>query len=449
MRLTDQEGNEVFKLVENNKHNGFQVSKRLYNLTNQAFYQKLNSVKDNEFYFSSLEPNIVNGKIENPLRPTIRISKRIVLANSKKALLILNIDGAKILDLFEIGANSTNPSIKKHLIDSSGFYIASYPRSEEKYAQFKKQFPAKFIKDINQKKEFQGSIDSKQTMVVFSKLSLPNTKDNWLLITKVPHEMWEKIVFKKRLTWIFWEIVFFFVTLIGFWKIEKKRYQNEVVEVLLKERTEFMQNVSHQLKTPLAIILNSLSERESSAHTINEIRKEVKHLVTVVDDMLLLALVESSADIPLNKQNILDLLIEAVDMTGERAKEKGVSIRLNVDEKIHDKIDTSRIPVMEDLFISAIRNLLDNAIDFSPKGDVVEVYLTKEEESFIIQIKDSGPGIPHEFVPKLFERFTRIKTKDRKGSGLGLSITKKIIDLHNGSIQLKEDQKGTTFEIRL
>ena len=92
-------------------------------------------------------------------------------------------------------------------------------------------------------------------------------------------------------------------------------------------------------------------------------------------------------------------------------------------------------------------NLLDNAIDFSPLNDQIEIFISIQAEKLKILIKDNGPGINPELKEKLFSRFARDLKQKRKGSGLGLSITKKIIDLHLGSIRLVDSQDGTIFEI--
>jgi signal transduction histidine kinase len=77
------------------------------------------------------------------------------------------------------------------------------------------------------------------------------------------------------------------------------------------------------------------------------------------------------------------------------------------------------------------------------------VFVAFQEGKIIIQVKDNGPGIAEDFIPKLYLRFSRSDKNTRKGSGLGLSIAKKIIELHNGEINLIEHKKGTVFEIKL
>jgi signal transduction histidine kinase len=256
------------------------------------------------------------------------------------------------------------------------------------------------------------------------------------------------LIFKERLTWIFWEALCLVLVLSWLWRDEKKRHKDEVVRVLLKERGEFIQNVSHQLKTPLAILTNSLESHHPSGPDWSEVKNEVHHLTTVVEDMLLLAQVDAIENLPLRNEDILELVGSAVEMAGTKSKMSGVQIRFNVDEKLlhaHHRLEKL---VMGELLKSAILNLIDNALDFSPTGGRVDVSVSTDQGRVVIGVKDQGPGVPVEFIPKLFQRFSR-GDRARSGSGLGLAITKKIVDLHNGSIELADNTQGAYFEIRL
>ena len=453
VRLTDSRGQELFKITQKTDHLSYSHTNDLYNLSGQEFFQELNKVQGRAFYFSSMEPNIINGVIELPLRPTVRVAKRVVYGNGKAGLLIFNIDGKRILDLFLTNNLTVNSATEKSLLDSDGFYVASYPRlKDNEYTVLKTSFKVRspgISRVLYQQKSIQGSINVPGEMVVFSQLILPNTKERWFLISRIPQFIWNNEIFSELLTWIFWEILFLAFFMTWLWKDEKKRHNDEVVKVLLKERSEFIQNVSHQLKTPLAIMINSLEKNIPTQNDWNEIKKEMNHLIKVVEDMLLLAQVDSIQNLPLKNEDLLEIVSDSVDMIGPKAKEKGVSIRFNVDDQLFSAPHRLEIPVMGELLKSAILNLIDNAVDFSPPGEIVSVLVAYKEGKFLIQVSDNGPGIPESFIPKLFERFSRNDPNKRKGSGLGLSITKKIIDLHNGQINLLEHRNGTTFEIRI
>jgi signal transduction histidine kinase len=453
VRLTSSSGQELLKFVQRPNHLSYYQSFELFNLANQSFYQDLSLVQGEEFYFSSMEPNIINGIQEVPLRPTVRVSKRVTLANGEEGLLIFNFNGEKILELFSASGIIDRTSSETSLLDSEGFYVASQPRlSNIDYSQlrtsFKKSSPEVF-KILKRQESLQGSIPLDNGIVVYSKLFLPNTSERWFLISKFKDANWKKNIHRELLTWIFWEILFLALALTWFWKDEKKRHKDEVVKVLLKERSEFIQNVSHQLKTPLSIMINSLNSKTPAEKDWFDLKKEMHHLIKVVEDMLLLAQVDSLQKLPLKHEDLLEIVSEAVDMTGPKAKEKGISISFNVDENLLAYYDHIELPVMGDLLKSALLNLIDNAIDFSPPQGVVKVFVARVDGRFVIRVEDSGPGIPDAFIPKLFKRFSRHDGSKRKGSGLGLSISKKIIELHGGDLVLAKHQGGTIFEIRL
>jgi len=448
VRLTNSSGKELFKIIETNKI--FKQSVDLFDLSSQPFYKDLNSVKGNSFFISALEPLVINGEVIKPIRPTIRISKRIYLKNNEEGLLIFNIDGDRILNLF-LQNESRNNVFKdqKYLLDSSGNYMLSYPSIPGRQEKNRLPLSFKTIENLKIKGDFQGFVNIMRGLVVYTKILLPNTNENWFLASKIDQDKWQNIVQKKRLTWIFWGLLSFFILMLWFWRHEKKRFKDEVVEVLLQERNEFIQNVSHQLKTPLAILFNDLNKQDPTGFDWSEIKKEVTHLTKVVDDMLLLAMVDANPDIPLEAQDLLELISDSIVMVGPKAKDKNVSIRLNVDEKLYHLPHSLEKPVMGDLIKSAIMNILDNAIDFSPRDEIVEIFISTYGSKIKIKIKDNGPGISEHILPKLFTRFTRGTTPGRKGSGLGLSIAKKIVELHGGEIMVLEHRNGTVLEITL
>lgn len=453
VRIADVTGQELFKIVQDTKGKGYLQSKELFNLAQQPFYQELSEVPDKEFYFSSLEPNIINGVVEIPIRPTVRVSKRVEFSDGRRGLLIFNIDGQRILNLFLSSDSNEDSFVEKSLLDSYGNYVASLPRlTDQQYTLLKlslKEKSPSLFKALLDQRNVQGAINIPGEVVVYTQMLLPNTKERWFLISRYAEKSWRGPIFRELLTWIFWEIFFLVFFLTWLWRDEKKRHKDEVVKVLLKERSEFIQNVSHQLKTPLAIMINELEKNVPTQNDWFEIKKEMNHLIKVVEDMLLLAQVDALAKLPLKDEDLLEIVSGAVDMIGPKAKEKGVLIRFNVDEKLLASQHRLELPIMGELLKSAIFNLIDNAIDYSPAGETVDVFVSHTEGRFLINVKDNGPGIPDEFLPKLFLRFSRNEPNKRKGSGIGLSITKKIVELHNGEIRLLEHRKGTIFQIRL
>lgn len=452
VRLIDSNGQELFKIVEKNDHTGFYHSLNLYNLSGQKFYQELNRVQGNDFHFTSMDANIINGVVEVPIRPTIRVSKRLKLHNGEQGLLNFNIDGKNIIKLFA-QASRQDVEVELSLLDADGYYVASsrgigdgqYPLSKTSL----NSIAPGVLNILNGQMNGQGSILAPEAIIVYTQLKLPNSSERWFIISRLPTVIWEKTIRRERLTWIFWECISLLLVMSWLWRDEKKRHKDEVVKVLLKERSEFIQNVSHQLKTPLAIMINSLEKKVPGPSDWFDLKKEMHYLIKVVDDMLMLTQVESFQKIPLIEEDILDIVSGAVDMTGPKAKAKGIPIRFNVDEKLLASQHRLERPVVGDLLMSAIVNLIDNAIDFSPVGEVVEVFVAFVDGKLVIQVKDNGPGIQESFIPRLFDRFARNDRTSRKGTGLGLPIAKKIVELHHGELALVKHKDGTIFEIKL
>jgi len=450
VRLTNYQGKEIFKVVQRADRVTYEESQNLFDLSSQNFFNDLNQVNYSEFYFSSMEANVINGKIETPIRPTIRVSKRIKLSNNQDALLILNINGKRILGLFESSQSAYSTIDDKALVDHEGFYVASYPLlNNKKYTQEKVKIDKSTLTALQTTKESQGSFDQNGDLVVYTQLPLPQTSEKWFLVSKLSEKTISRSLNRERLTRYFWELLLFLALVFWFWRDEKKRHKEQVVQVLLKERSGFIQNVSHQLKTPLAIIYNYLSEAQKLPENRVEIQKEVDHLIKVVDDLLLLSQVESLQQIPLVEENLLEILNETIELVAVKAKQKKISIRVTVQEELTHKLERLIKSVLPDLLKSALFNVIDNAIDFSPENEVIHISLRSANNRILITIEDKGPGVSPKLVPVLFEPYTRDTSTGRKGTGLGLSITKKIIELHKGQISYSSEGAGATFQILL
>jgi len=449
LRIATTDGEEIFKVVQNRETKQYEQSKSLYNLSGQDFFKELSQVKFDEFYFSSMEANIINGVPENPIRPAIRVSKRIKYQNDREALLVLNIDGSEIFQLFVGQTFDPTFATEKFLVDHKGFTVSSYPLlNEEEYTKKKVDISEKTFKVLSKKTVFQGSFTRKNDIFNFTRLPLPKSSGTWYLISTIPESSIKKAIYNQHLTRIFWEAAIYLILVFWFWRDDKKRHKEQVVQVLLKERSEFIQNVSHQLKTPLTIIHNYLAQPENIVENVPEMKKEVSHLIKVVEDFLLLGQIDSLQTIPLEKENILEILNETIELVGAKASKKSISIRLNLQEELTDALQALDKNVLPELLKSAFLNLLDNSIDFSPRNSTITVSISMSNTKVLIRFEDQGPGIDEKELPSLFERKMKVSTDPkRKGTGLGLAITKKILDLHQAEIHYVSNSKGACFHI--
>ncbi len=448
VRLIDLQGREIFKLLPDSNTQKYFEEKNFFDLSDQHYFDELKNVEKNVFYFSSMDANVIDGKVETPIRPTIRVAKRVVRENGEENILIANIDGRKILELFEEASN--DQSINKVLIDSTGKYIASFPELPiDRYTLNKASIDGTIIKSLQRGVDFENVIENNNKIYVYTKLPLPKSKESWFLITEVPLSWFNGLLKTHFLNWFFWESILIFLLSLWFWRDEKKRHREEVVQVLLNERSEFIQNVSHQLKTPLTIIYNDLVSNEKFELKKNDITREVQHLIKVVENLLLLSQIDALKVLPMKRENTFEVLSESIDLIALKAREKKVSIKVNLDEQLIDHLYLLERFSLPELLKSAFVNILDNAVDFSPEGGSIEIDISYKNDHTIIKIQDHGPGVNPQFAPHIFARFARDRANERKGSGLGLAISKKIIDLHEGKIELVKSNDGTCFQISL
>lgn len=224
------------------------------------------------------------------------------------------------------------------------------------------------------------------------------------------------------------------------------------LENLFNTQRRFLADVGHELRTPLTVIKGNvdLMRRfgELDLEGLDSIESEVDRLTRLVGDLLLLTQAESGK-LPLNKTLIeLDtLLLEVMHQMNILAQDK-LQLRLG-------EIDQVLVCADGDKLKQVLFNLIGNAIKYTPAGGSVTVGLGKEDDRARLTVTDTGPGIPPEDLPNIFERFyraekSRTRQRDGKGFGLGLSIAYWIIRNHGGQIEVTSKEKqGTTFCIRL
>ena len=225
----------------------------------------------------------------------------------------------------------------------------------------------------------------------------------------------------------------------------------ERLEALFTSQQRLLADVSHELRTPLTVIKGNvdLMRRMKSLdeESLTSIDQEAGRLTRLVGGLLLLAQAESGK-LALNMKRVeLDLLVTEVFQEMTILAGNKVHIRLNEIDQAYVNGDRDRL---KQVFI----NLLANAVQYTPQGGEIFLSLEKIGEQARIICRDTGPGIPAEDLPHIFERFYRAeKSRTRRettGFGLGLSIANWIVERHGGRIEVNSQEgKGTTFAIWL
>ncbi len=230
-------------------------------------------------------------------------------------------------------------------------------------------------------------------------------------------------------------------------------------DVTRLERTEsmrrtFVGDVSHELRTPIASIAAAAETLEDTGLDESErrelvalIQRQSAHMKELIDDLMDLAQIESGA-VELQKElvPVVELLREAALDLAAAAVHRRVDVVVSGDESATAFGDRRRLG-------QVVRNLLDNAIKFSPEGQPVSLSAFREPGFAGFTITDQGPGVPRSERDKIFQRFYQVdrsRSKVRPGSGLGLSIVKHILQLHSGTVAVEgEPGQGGVFVVRL
>ena len=223
-----------------------------------------------------------------------------------------------------------------------------------------------------------------------------------------------------------------------------------------KMKTELVSMVAHELRSPLTsiagfseLLLDTGVTREQSKEYAEIILKESNRLGDLINKFLDISRIESGKS-QIHKTNVsIDQIIESIlEMNMYLAERKGMHVNIEIPENI------SSVVVDREMIGEVILNLFSNAVKYSPLNKSISITLQDEENEQIVSIADKGYGISEESLSKVFDKFYRVtdneKIQEINGSGLGLSLVKEIIELHNGSIWVKSEiNRGSTFSFSI
>jgi two-component system sensor histidine kinase SenX3 len=220
-------------------------------------------------------------------------------------------------------------------------------------------------------------------------------------------------------------------------------------------RRDFVANISHELKTPvgaLALLAETVEEAADDPEAVlrfaGRMRQEASRLTDLVQDLIMLSRIQAAEPVPDPRPVVMeDVIAEAVDRVRMRASARGISLEVTGEHGITVMGD-------EDLLVTAVRNLLENAVAYSP--DKTRVLITTRMASTWLaelSVTDQGIGIPERDRERIFERFYRVdpaRSRATGGTGLGLAIVKHVTAAHGGSVAVwSREGSGSTFTLRL
>jgi signal transduction histidine kinase len=224
------------------------------------------------------------------------------------------------------------------------------------------------------------------------------------------------------------------------------------LEVASQHKSEFLANMSHELRTPLNAIIGFsevLSERmfgelnEKQEEYLKDIYASGTHLLSLINDILDLSKIEAGRmELELTDFHLPTALDNALTLVRERAGRRGIVLQMNVDSRV------GQIQADERKIRQVVLNLLSNAIKFTPEGGGIEVAAVPKDGLVEVSVSDTGVGIAPEDQEAVFEEFRQVGTAEKKveGTGLGLTLCRKFVELHGGRIWVKSELgAGSTF----
>lgn len=238
-------------------------------------------------------------------------------------------------------------------------------------------------------------------------------------------------------------------------KLEQERIARAEAERANRVKDEFLAVISHELRTPLtpiigwARMLQSQKVTPDQAHALKIIERNANNQVKLIEDLLdISSIVSGKIKLDLKRTSLIQVVQAAIDALRPSAEQKNIVIQMVVEGKVgHVNGDLLRL---QQIFW----NLLSNAVKFTPEAGVIDVRLRRVDKIAEVIVKDSGEGIPAEYIPHIFERFSQFDTspsRKHSGMGIGLYVVHQMVRLHGGTIKAESEGegKGTSFTVEL
>ncbi len=462
-RFIDSLGQEIVR-VEREKGGSINPVKILQDKSKEIYFSKAMSMDSNQFYLSSITLNKEFGKIELPHREMIRLAMPVNLVKQKKGIVIVNIEMDTIYKIAD------NLSEHAWLFDSSGKLLSCSLGLPQKYHD-------KAIKTIFQQKEgsFRLPLDyyhegGERSLVGF--LPAKIVSQQWYVGSELPFDEILNIMStsnKIRISLFTIILIFIISFLIYFYKLYSDRQSEELkadmAEELDKKKSDFLNMVAHDLRTPLTSIRSYSELLLMYGHRPNKgqgeyaeiIKEESIRLSSLIDSFLDISKIEAGlAEYNPEEIEIKEIIDHFVKVFQGDAETHKISINSQVEKELPS------IYVDKKGLGQVFSNLLSNSVKFTPpKGSInVNASLTtliNEKGTAVpyvkVSISDTGIGIPQESLDKIFEKFVQLNrrsTKSIQGTGLGLTISKDIIEQQGGRIRVESKEgKGSTFSFTL
>ena len=235
--------------------------------------------------------------------------------------------------------------------------------------------------------------------------------------------------------------------------LDRIREQHEDILAAARSRQDFTANVSHELKTPITaisgyaeLIENRMVDEKQQIKFAGDIRKNADRLVSLINDIIRLSELDyGGGTLDFTSVDLYEVAEERIELLRTNAGRKNVSLILTG--------SSCMVTSNRSLLIELIDNLVQNAIRYNIPNGSVNILVEQRDGNAVLQVSDTGIGIPKADQSRVFERFYRVdksRSRETGGTGLGLAIVKHIVELHQGTIRLESEMgKGTRIRIEL
>jgi two-component system phosphate regulon sensor histidine kinase PhoR len=415
-----------------------------YNISSSFFDKKIDSLKLKNFSSKRVtevynNANIDNSNVQHKVAPDVKTQKNVkldILDNAQFEIFFKDIAAAKPLQ-----ERVTKEGLQKLLYNELNEYGVKTPFQ---FAIYSNGLATKIQSD-----KFRYEKNDTYTIPIFT----DNEGNNkYQLLVCFPHK--EKFLFSDLVGITILSIVFTLIIIIAYSSaLNQLIRQRQISEI----KTDFINNMTHEFKTPIATInlaLDAIKNPKVIADTekvyryLQMIRDENKRMHAQVENVLRISKLEKK-ELEINKEsnNVHDIIEEAIEHVNLIIEDREGTITT------HFNASRTTVLLNDVHFTNVIVNVLDNAIKYSPEAPVIDIYTENVKDFVIIKVKDHGAGMSKVAQKRIFEKFYREHTGDLhnvKGHGLGLAYVKRIIDDHNGQIFVESEKgKGSTFIIKI